>query len=104
MGCPTGVAALNVGGMTLHSLFGISTNSKSFKPRYVAAKQEKFKNTKVLIMYEKSMMGLKLFGLKFKAANHYFNDAKTLTNFGKILAVLVIDDHAQLPPVLDKPL
>ena len=43
IGCPTGCAAFNVGGRTIHSLLGVDTTDK-FEPKNIDEKQELFKN------------------------------------------------------------
>ncbi len=99
IGCPTGVAAFNVGGKTLHSPFGINTQSKTLKCTRPEEKQEIFRETKALIIDEISMCGCSLLGQVYNAANKCFNDGAFSEEFGNLFMVLIIGDHQQLPPI-----
>ena len=58
---PTGVAAFNINGSTLHSLLKLPVKGKlnPLKDNNLLSLQLKFKNNHFLIVDEKSMLGLK---------------------------------------------
>lgn len=94
---PTGIAALNVGGQTIHSFFkfppAIITADK-IKPNYVKA--ELFKNLQMIIIDEISMVRADLMqGIDMALRKNRNNDEP----FGGIQMVF-IGDLFQLPPVL----
>lgn len=111
---PTGVAAINAGGSTIHSMFGLPT--RMFLPtmdavdpnmaqnipmlqshfRYAKPKLDLFKNLELLIIDEISMVRCDLFdaideSLRFSRRN--------FLPFGGV-QILLIGDLFQLPPVL----
>ncbi len=100
---PTGLAALNIDGKTLHSLFKISPKDTAYKPlagEALAKLQEEFKNIRFLIIDEMSMVGLKM--LYYLCCR--CQEAKgCMDPFGG-LYVWMFGDFRQLPPVMDRPM
>ena len=103
---PTANAAYLIDGTTLHGLLRIPVPIIRGKPvpeldtADLRSFQADFKNTHLLVIDEKSMLGLEIF--------HYI-DARLRQikandeNFGGI-SVILMGDFAQLPPVKDMPL
>ena len=98
---PTGVAAINVGGQTLHSFAGIGLGKASTP--YLLAKVEKsqsamlrWQNAKVLIIDEISMLDKEL----FEAVDVIARSVRGRVDepFGG-LQMLIVGDFFQLPPV-----
>ena len=99
----TGVAAINLEGMTIHSFLGtmIKTNIQQFKPSYFRGKawaptKKRIQETKILIIDEVSMIRADYLDL--------INDVLQIANntdelFGGLKIVFVGDFH-QLPPVI----
>jgi ATP-dependent DNA helicase PIF1 len=98
---PTGVAAFNINGVTLHSLLKLPVKGY-FEPLtgdHLAQLQVKFHDCHFLIIDEKSMIGLKMLyqidqRLRQASLSHFD------TVFGG-KSVLLCGDFAQLLPVLD---
>jgi len=94
---PTGVAALNIKGQTIHSFF-------KFRPRFIAkenikvkAKNKIYKKLELLVIDEISMVRADIFD-----AIEYFlrlNGPKTGEPFGGV-QICVIGDLFQLPPIV----
>lgn len=102
---PTGIAALNVGGQTIHSFAGIGLGKGDHD--YIVNKVlksksalERWQRTKVLVIDEISMLGIGLFELLDKIARRTRNNSLP---FGGIQLV-VVGDFLQLPPVQQKAL
>lgn len=95
---PTGIAALNVGGQTIHSFFRFPPaiiNSQKIEPDYVRA--ELFKNLQMLIIDEVSMVRADLMnGIDIALRK---NRNRPDEAFGGVQMVF-IGDLFQLPPVL----
>ncbi|KAJ1518875.1 hypothetical protein ONE63_011522 [Megalurothrips usitatus] len=104
LGAPTGMAALLIGGNTIHSLFHIPKKRNEFKPLQGEREKTlcgKFKNVKFLIIDEFSLLGsctLAMIDARCKQAtgNH-------MEDFGG-LHVYFFGDLKQLPPVKDSAL
>ncbi|GES90087.1 Pif1-like helicase domain-containing protein [Rhizophagus clarus] len=94
---PTGVAAQNVGGMTIHSaLHIISTNGSFLTHAYVDNElRSSLKKITTLIIEEISMVSAEL--LDF-ISNMFANLHNNALPFGG-LNVIAVDDLAQLPPI-----
>lgn len=86
---PTGIAAQNVGGATIHSAFSINPESL-FVPSSI--KRGPLQGLEVIYIDEVSMLGADLFKAVWFAAQHL--GVKEIVCFG---------DLAQLPPVKDRP-
>lgn len=96
----TGRAAFNVHGITLHSFAGIGLGVESIerlanKVKFNSRASERWKDTKVLIIDEVSMISGELFDKLEYIARYVLNNDKP---FGGIQLVLV-GDLLQLPPV-----
>lgn len=95
---PTGVAALRVGGETIHRFFGLgaSAKEKGDMPILKDTRQEKYKKLDVLIMDEASMIRADL----MDAVDEFLrkNGRSATKPFGGCKVVLVGDLY-QLPPV-----
>lgn len=99
----TGVAALNVGGQTLHSWGGIPVADISKELMYyrvIKRKEvvERWEKSKYLVIDEISMIGAKLFELVNYIAQRIRNNREP---FGG-LKLIVCGDFLQLPPVKDE--
>ena len=88
---PTGLAALNVGGVTLHRAFGLSINALDWK-----ASINNVEDADVIIVDEISMCRVDTFR---KIAKVLF-DWKTENPTRKQKQIVVVGDFFQLPPVL----
>ena len=109
--CPvaafTGVAAFNVDGVTIHSLFRLllgNADDRALSPDQVQSLQDKLKDVQYLILDEISMLGSTMLtkiherlAVAFPAATD-----RGLPFGGRSL--IMIGDFAQLPPVSDIPM
>ncbi|KAL2474964.1 ATP-dependent DNA helicase [Abeliophyllum distichum] len=103
---PTGVAAFNIGRATIHHELAISAERKPSQPyTHISSDQcrrmqEDFKDTKLIIIDEYSMLGgAMIANVDLRCRDIFANNEA----FGGISVVLVGDIH-QLPPVFDSPL
>src|SRR5436190_13682018 len=98
---PTGVAAENVGGETIHSSLKITGNIYNLQTLslYDEHSKNKLKKIKCIIIEEISMVSSQLFTFISKIFCKLHNN---LLEFGGI-PVLVVGDLAQLPPVKGDP-
>ena len=98
---PTGVAAQNIGGKTIHSELRVLTTRGGFYTRALTDNEFKTRLKKVdtLIIDEISMVSAEL--LDF-VSNLFANLHNNATSFGGI-NVIVVGDLAQLPPVSGQP-
>eukprot|EP01080_Neovahlkampfia_damariscottae_P005800 gene5800-9623_t len=97
---PTGIAALNIGGTTLHSFAGIGLGNLEKEKLLKSVQQKKFNvkrwnNTEILIIDEISMLSGELFDKVEYIARRIRNSSSP---FGGIQVILV-GDFFQLPPV-----
>ena len=101
---PTGVAAFNIDGQTLHSLLSLPTRAdfKDLEGERLTKLQQAFSEVKYLIIDEMLMVGRKIFGQVdrrlHQAFPHHSQEA-----FGGC-SCLLFGDFGQLPPVMDLPL
>ena len=98
---PTGIAAFGINGMTVHSALSLPVKS-SFNPLIPSALsklQHQWKDIKLLIIDEKSMIGRTMAGKMNSRLQQICTD-EVLGGIG----VLLFGDFAQLPPVGDSPL
>ena len=103
---PTGTAAFLIGGETLHSMFRIPVQGLSTKKELDSLKdgseelrerQQLFKNVELLVIDEKSMMGVYTMYILDKRLRQFkCKDAP----FGG-LSIILLGDYTQLPPVGD---
>ena len=101
---PTGVAAFNIEGQTLHSLFSLPTKGdfKDLEGERLHKMQQSLADMKYLIIDEMSMVGRKVFGQVDQRLRQVFpHQADVL--FGGC-SCLLFGDFGQLPPVMDLPL
>lgn len=95
---PTGVAAINVGGMTVHRFFSFPINvtvemvSSDYRPKYM----KEIKNLETLIIDEISMLRADLLDCLDLSLRRY--GPKSNQPFGGVQMVFV-GDLLQLPPV-----
>jgi hypothetical protein len=108
LSAPTGTAAFNIGGFTLHSLFKIPKNVKAvYEPLSndsVNTLQAELSNLKILIIDEVSMVDRRMLayihGRLKQIKKLRSSDRESL--FGGV-CVLAVGDFYQLPPVKSKP-
>ena len=105
---PTGTAGFNVGGETLHSLFNLPVPTNPNNPAaemsgdQLAIIQFNFKETKILIVDEKSMIStIMLYQIDERLKQAFPENAHL--PFGGI-SVVIMGDFSQLPPVKFKAL
>jgi ATP-dependent DNA helicase PIF1 len=104
-GAPTGVAAHNILGKTMHSLFRLPVKKDDYVALSAQARkilQEAWKHVKYLILDEKSMVSLKLFSWIDRRCREIWPTRQDVP-FGGLNLVLV-GDYCQLPPVGGKAL
>ena len=101
---PTGVAAFNVDGQTLHSLLSLPTKGdyKDLNGEHLHRMQQNLAGMKYLIIDEMSMVGRKIFGQVDKRLRQTFPHQADQLLGG--CSCLLFGDFGQLPPVMDLPL
>ena len=98
---PTGVAAFNVHGYTLHSLLHLPTRGefKDLQGESLDDLQKSMNGVRYIIIDEMSMVGRKMFGQVDKRLRQAFpQNANSV--FGHCSCIL-FGDFGQLPPVMD---
>ena len=99
---PTGKAAFNVGGSTIHSVFNIPAEQGfSYKPldmQQLGTFQSKFKSLKIVFIDEISMVGRKMFNFINLRLQEIMGCLKP---FGGI-SIIAFGDLYQLKPVMDQ--
>ena len=93
---PTGTAAANIGGVTMHKLFGIPVPAYGAKPKTTKEILTNFACADTLIIDEISMASAPMFSY----AMQVLKLAKRAT--GKKIRLIVVGDFSQLPPVVTK--
>lgn len=101
---PTGVAAFNVDGNTLHSLLSLPTKGefKDLEGEHLNRIQQSLACMEYLIIDEMSMVGRKIFGQVDKRLRQVFPHRSDQVLGG--CSCLLFGDFGQLPPVMDLPL
>ena len=101
---PTGVAAFNVNGHTLHSLLSLPTKGdfKDLQGEHLDKIQRGLSGVKYLIIDEISMVGRKMFGQVDSRLRQVFPHCSDQVLGG--CSCLLFGDFGQLPPVMDLPL
>lgn len=100
---PTGIAAHNFHGRTLHSLFKIPVkipqqgHSQKLSRSNLYSLQALFQHCKYLIIDEKSMIGMKLLGLLDQRLREIFPARQDETYGG--MNIFICGDFHQLPPI-----
>ena len=99
---PTGVAAFNVDGGTLHSLLSLPTKGefKELEGERLHKFQQSLADMKYLIIDEMSMVGRKMFGQIDKRLRQVFPHHSDQVLGG--CSCLLFGDFGQLPPVMDR--
>ena len=103
---PTANAAFIVEGTTLHSLFKIppklskDKEMKELRGENLRKLQDEFRGTELIVIDEKSMVGLHMLYMIHKRLTEIKCSPKL---FGGV-SLILMGDFAQLPPVKDKPL
>lgn len=93
LSAPTGKASLNIGGVTLHRLFGLGTDVLSLAtPPTLTQTAEVLKTADIIVIDEISMCRLDVFEKVMK----------TLKLANPSIQVVLVGDFLQLPPVLTK--
>ena len=102
---PTGVAAFNINGTTIHSTLSLPIiNNKKFELEGNQLKQlqERLANVIYLIIDEKSMVGRRMLALIDLRLRQAFPEHKNEAFGGR--SIILFGDFGQLPPVLDLPM
>ena len=101
---PTGVAAFNVEGVTLHSFLHLPTRGdfKNLEGEKLHRLQQDLMGVHYIIIDEVSMVGRKLFGQVDQRLCQAFPHMAQVVLGG--CSCLLIGDFGQLPPVMDLPL
>ena len=101
---PTGVAAFNIDGHTLHSLLSLLTRGefKDLEGERLPKLQQSFSEVKYLIIDEMSMVGRKTLGQVDRRLRQAFPHHSQQVFGG--CSCLLFGDFGQLPPVMDLPL
>ncbi|XP_065826022.1 uncharacterized protein [Oscarella lobularis] len=105
LAAPTGVAAFNIGGQTLHSLLRIPLQKTSFSDVQgpsLRDLQERFEDVRYLIIDEMSMVGRHQLSLIHRRLCQALPQG-ACESFGGI-SLIFFGDMGQLPPVGDSPL
>jgi hypothetical protein len=99
---PTGVAAQNVGGLTIHSALRLTQSESGYQSLafYDLEFKKKLQSIQVLIIDETSMVSASLFNF---ISNLFARIHNSDIAFGGI-SVIVVGDLAQLPPVRGEPI
>ena len=101
---PTGTAAFNVGGETLHSLFKVPIEDRYGCSRQVSEKARKrllarFSNTVAILLDERSMVSLKTLGTAYANVTQCAHGGiHADEDWGGIPIVILFGDDYQLPP------
>ena len=98
---PTGIAAFGINGMTVHSALSLPVKSSfnALIPSALSKFQHQWRNIKLLIIDEKSMIGRAMAG-KIDSRLRQIMADEIMGGIG----VLLFGDFAQLPPIGDSPL
>jgi len=101
---PTGVAAYNIDGTTLHSLFSLPTRGdfRDLEGKKLHELQQLLEDMEYLVIDEMSMVGRKTFGQIDKRLRQIFPHHSHQVLAGR--SCLLFGDFGQLPPVVDLPL
>jgi ATP-dependent DNA helicase PIF1 len=102
---PSGVAAFNVQGQTIHSFLKIPVSDLTHPPKDLPSEilqsmQEQLRDLRYVIIDERSFVGQRFFAAIDYRLRHIF-PARSHERFGG-LSVLLFGDDAQLPPVCDR--
>lgn len=105
---PTGTAAFNVGGETLHRLVGQRPNDPDYMPNSMARSKrinlvQRFKTLLALIIDERSLVSSKLLGTTERMVAETIFEGGELrdTSWGGLPVLLLVGDDFQLPSTED---
>ena len=99
---PTGSAAHEVGGRTIHTLFGITLRNvpDTMGPTLVRRLQKQFANIVALVIDERSMLSSELFAIVEHYARQTFHRGQNPNKvWGKLPILLLVGDDYQLPSI-----
>ena len=102
---PTGVAAFNAGGETLHHMFGNKASVAGYEPFSMLEKKKeklaaKFKNLLCLIIDERSLLDSSLLGISEQMMSEtIFDGSISHESWGKLPVLILVGDDYQLPAV-----
>ena len=99
---PTGSAAFNAGGETIHQLFGIygKQNKVNLTSPTMKALMEKLEDTFALIVDERSMVSSLILGtMESFCRQAAFNGTNRHLKWGGLPIVILVGDDYQLPPI-----
>jgi hypothetical protein len=102
---PTGVAAFNIGGRTIHSALSIlicNSNSLNLEGERLKRLQQRLEGVKYIIIDEKSMVGRRMLALIDMRLRQAFPEHSNKP-FGE-RSIILFGNFGQLPPVLDLPM
>jgi len=102
---PTGIAAHNILGRTIHSLLRLPVKKKNYEPlprQLLTPLQQKLKGVRYLIIDEKSMVSLTQLSWIDRRSREIWPDRSDQDFAG--LNVILVGDFCQLPPVAEKAL
>ncbi|GBC22271.2 ATP-dependent DNA helicase PIF1-like [Rhizophagus irregularis DAOM 181602=DAOM 197198] len=101
---PTGVAAFNIHGTTIHSTFSILINSSdlSIEGERLKTLQKKLNGVNYVIIDEKSMLGRHMLFVVDSHLRAAFPEHRNQPFGGR--SVILVGDFGQLPPVIDEPM
>jgi len=94
---PTGIAALNINGVTVHRAFGVPVKPLTETPEKI---NKNLKYTDVIIIDEISMCRIDLFEYIMKMI--IADNLRRRKEYKKDIQVIVVGDFFQLPPVIPK--
>ena len=100
---PTGSAAYQAGGQTIHSLFGIKSTNTSFQvtPTLQQKLLQRFANIVCLIVDERSMVCSEILSTMENYSSSTFHQGRNTTReWGHLPLLLLVGDDYQLPPIL----
>lgn len=102
---PTGVAAFNINGSTIHSTLSVPIHNKAkseLDGNRLKQLQERLQNVIYLIIDEKSMVGRRMLAVIDMRLRQAFPENKNKAFGGR--SIILFGDFGQLPPVLDFPM
>lgn len=101
---PTGVAAFNIHGTTIHLALSIPVNGNNFEITGERLKQlqKKLDGVRYIIIDEKSMVGRRMLSIIDMRLRQAFPENKNQPFGGR--SIVLVGDFGQLPPVLDLPM
>jgi hypothetical protein len=99
---PTGCAASNIGGITIHSGLGIKENGQPLSDKEAAEFRMRYRHVACVVFDEGGMVGTALMASIAQALVQIFGPCPSAPLLGNV-GVVVFGDFAQLPPVKDDP-